>query len=907
MLAACVMMSGRAPVRADDPPIETTSGPPSEPAPIEPREGGQASSPAEAIKPAELPELGEAAQALLEQPYWKPAERRELRVRHGVWEPEDLADTKLRAQAALSRGAYDDTSLSEPQADVLDRAEATLRMGEPERAIAELGDAMLPRALRIRGEAQIDLGRTDDAERTLQALAELVATQSELAADDAGEAARGLVLLARLRGAEGPHSVGYQDILAMLGTARDTKDRLSWRVQLAEALLLYEKDAYDQAGEALEAVLYLHPRCAEAWLLLGRLNVDSFQFVQAESIAARLDELAAPVGRESLPPPSLSGQIVRALIRLRQNEGAEALAQLQPLLARVPQHREVLALNAAATALSFDEAGTQQRLRELDAISPNTPMGYLAAGKAMALARQYADAAALLRTASERAPLWAEPLVELGLSELQAGNLAASRDALDKGLRLDRFHLRGKNSLVLLEEVATYASVESEHFLVRYKPGEGEVLAREMLVPLERIFLRVTGDKPGGIRHAPPGKTVIELYPNHRWFSTRITGMPQLHTFAAATGPVIAMELPKSGPGHMVGPYDWARVVQHEYTHTVTLSRTKNRLPHWFTEASAVFLEDAPLDYSSIQILARAVATDAMFDFDTINVMFVRPRRPTDRTQAYMQGAWMYQYIVERYGNDAPLTLMDLYASGVREPEAFQRVMGLTRERFLTDFTAWGTRQLEAWGMFPTEAHPAIETLLGKSGAPSPTPELIMQWREAHPTNPFVLELALQSTLAQRPAGITLEDVELVEDYARARPVDPLPHKLLAAFWLGGGGGGGEGGGAAGRGPEAAIPHLEFLDLREQNSPSFAVELAKRFAALSQWDEALAKITRATQIAPYDATVRELAATLCLQGGKLDEAERHLWALTLIEPDRPIHAQRLQAIRAKLGAAPPTR
>lgn len=845
-------------------------------------------------QPAALPELGEAAKTLLDQPYWKPAERSALRVRHGVWELSDLADVPLRAQAALARGALMDPSLQDPAADPLDRAEAAQRLGKPDAALALLAETATPRALRVRGEALLDQGKRDDAELAFDQLVSLAASPDALDADGAAEVARGAVLLARLRGAEGPRSMGYQDVLALLGNAHDTKDRLSWRVPLAEAMLLYEKDSYEQAGEALEGVLTLHPRCAEAWLLLGRLYVDGFQFPMAESIAARLDALAAEPGQEQSPPPSLDGQLLRVLVRLRQNEGAEALEQLAPLLALAPTHREVLALRAAATALSFDDAGARERLRELDEVAPGTPMGYLAAGKALALARQYADAAALLRTAAERAPLWAEPLVELGLSELQAGNLAASREALDKGLRLDRHHLRGKNSLVLLEELATYASVESDHFLVRYKPGEGEVLAREMLEPLERIFARVTGEAPGGIRHAPPGKTVIELYPNHRWFSTRITGLPQLHTFAAATGPVIAMELPKTGPGHLVGPYDWARVVQHEYTHTVTLSRTKNRLPHWFTEASAVFLEDAPMDYASIQILARAVATESLFDFDTINVMFVRPKRPTDRTQAYMQGAWMYQYIVERFGNDAPLSLMDLYASGVREPQAFQQVLGVSREQFLTDFAAWGTQQLERWGMFPTDANPAIETLLADAGGSSPTPELIAQWRETHPTNPFVLELALQTTLAQRPAGITSEDVPLVEAYAASRPVDPLPHKLLAAFLLAGKGS------SIGRGPEAAIPHLEFLDAREQNSPSFAVELAKRYAALQRWDDAIARITRATQIAPYDATIRELAATLCLQAGKLALAERHLWALTLIEPDRPLHKQRLDAIRARL-------
>jgi Flp pilus assembly protein TadD len=77
------------------------------------------------------------------------------------------------------------------------------------------------------------------------------------------------------------------------------------------------------------------------------------------------------------------------------------------------------------------------------------------------------------------------------------------------------------------------------------------------------------------------------------------------------------------------------------------------------------------------------------------------------------------------------------------------------------------------------------------------------------------------------------------------------------------------------------------------------VELAKRYAALSDMDRALAKAARATQISPYDARTREFAATICLRGGDLAGAERHIRALIAIEPDREIHKQRLDALLKK--------
>src|SRR6185436_13057722 len=123
---------------------------------------------------------------------------------------------------------------------------------------------------------------------------------------------------------------------------------------------------------------------------------------------------------------------------------------------------------------------------------------------------------------------------------------------------------------------------------------------------------------------------------------------PQIHTIAAATGRCIAMETPRDGRGHL-GTYDWVRVVRHEFTHTVTLARTNNRIPHWFTEAAAVYLELSPRDYPTCQLLAGALDNDRLFDMTEINTAFVRPRRQSDRQQAYAQGHWMYEFILQQW------------------------------------------------------------------------------------------------------------------------------------------------------------------------------------------------------------------------------------------------------------------
>src|SRR6185503_18890008 len=124
------------------------------------------------------------------------------------------------------------------------------------------------------------------------------------------------------------------------------------------------------------------------------------------------------------------------------------------------------------------------------------------------------------------------------------------------------------------------------------QPGIDQVVAELMTAPLEKIHATVAGR----FEHQPAQKTVIELMPDHKRFAVRITGMPWIHTLAACTGPVIAMEVPSEGtPDKHLGPFDWPRVLQHEYTHTITLSQTRNRVPHWLTEAAAVSMEGSPI------------------------------------------------------------------------------------------------------------------------------------------------------------------------------------------------------------------------------------------------------------------------------------------------------------------------
>jgi len=856
---------------------------------------------ARARQESEDPEPSPALKQLLEASYLSDDERRELRVRHGLWEKDDLNTPALAARAAIMRGAYDDPSLFVESAALEDRAEAMLRRGDGPGAAAALAGSESMRARRVRAEALLSLGRADEA-RTL--LDEVHRQLNRVELTSAAELVEGVlalqlrVRLPEVAGEEGRRAQDdFRSMMSMLAKAREKLDRFDPSAPLVEARLLDEKDNTQEALKALQQALMLNPRNAQAWAFLGRISVDQFDFARAQKMVDRLDQLAGA--------GSVEGSLLAARLRLKQSDAEAAERSLAPALEKFPSMEQAMALSAACAAARYDDARSAQALTEFDRVWPGSPLALLEVGRVLSQRRQYDTGAERLREAMKRAPGWPEPALELGLLCIQAARDEEAVAALEQATALDPFNVRAANCLKLARDVRSYIRYEGDHFIVRCRAGIDEVMASEMMPALDRLYARVTGDGRGGINYRPAGKTIIELLPDHATFAVRVTGMPAVHTIAASTGPLVAMEPPRAGSGSSMGPYDWARVLQHEFTHTVTLARTKNRLPHWFTEASAVYLEDAPRTYDRCQLLTRTLERDELFDLDGINIAFVRPKRPQDRGLAYAQGHWMYEYMIEHWGQDAPLNLMDRYAAGDNETAAMKQVFKLSREEFVAEFRVWAKDQVQSWGMSVPEGVPSLRQLLevearesANEGSapgelPEPTTEMVNRWLQAYPAHPQVLSLQVSMEMQRAGGAADAAMVPVLQRYAAARPVDPLPHRLLAKFYLND------------ADPMKAVPHLEFMDALEQNSVSYATELAKRYAAAGKWEKATAKAERATQLSPFDPAPRELAATVAIKRADYAAATRHLTALTKLEPERAVHKQRLEAL-AKLKVGTPT-
>jgi cellulose synthase operon protein C len=138
-------------------------------------------------------------------------------------------------------------------------------------------------------------------------------------------------------------------------------------------------------------------------------------------------------------------------------------------------------------------------------------------------------------------------------------------------------------------------------------------------------------------------------------------------TIGACTGTVVALASPKATRK----PFNWARVLKHEVVHVITLQQTGFNIPHWYTEALAVESEGFPRPQEWNKMLQERVPTrKKLLNLDTINLGFIRPSEPEERSLAYCQAQLYAQYMVKRFGSDALMKMLDAYRRGLTTDRA---------------------------------------------------------------------------------------------------------------------------------------------------------------------------------------------------------------------------------------------
>jgi tetratricopeptide (TPR) repeat protein len=303
---------------------------------------------------------------------------------------------------------------------------------------------------------------------------------------------------------------------------------------------------------------------------------------------------------------------------------------------------------------------------------------------------------------------------------------------------------------------------------------------------------------------------------------------------------VIALVSPRGGK-QTLGTFNWSQVLRHEYTHTVTLSMTDNRIPHWFTEGLAVWEEHSPLRWEWVPMLYQAVTDKQLFTMDKLTWAFVRPRKPSDRQLAYAQSYWICTYIEEKYGHDAILKMLDLYKQGLSQEEVFPKAINVSLDQFYDNFVAWCEGQVATWG-YDEETSKKYDELRESA-------EELVKSRQYD------------------------QAVDAWEEIVKIRPMDSLPHQRLAGLYLT----------KQINQPEKAIEHLKILADVELKDNRFAKRIARLYRDEDDLKNAEKFALTAVYTDPYDMDAHQLLAEVDEKAGNDTGATREQTVIPILQ------------------------
>lgn len=594
-------------------------------------------------------------------------------------ESQDPAELRRRLSRLLDRGdvVTVERELSgretDPTAGYLLAVAAALR-GRTTRADSLFGRvAAVPGPLQAlaaarRAEIQAGSGRITEA----RAAADRIARGLESRAGNAAVDWMALGIAYRLLGAANPAQ--FKDALAAFDRAVASDSSLiEANLQLGQVLL--EKYNAPDARAAFAEALRRDPGNARAEIGLAEVALfegrpDSYGLVEkAVKDGPGLARATAVLARMDLDAESLDSALARA----------DRAVGLDSTMERA------WAIRGAVLLLRGDTTGFRAVERQVRAHRP-APGGFFAEiAEALGRQRQYAAAARFAAEGLALAPDDPEVLTALGTNELRIGKIDSGRARLERAFAKDPYHIWNKNTLDLLDQLATYRTVSTARFQIVGAPEEIDLLALHLGPLLEMAYDSLASR----YRYRPPTPVRIELYHRHADFSVRTVGLDGLGALGVSFGSVLAMDAPSA---REVGAFNWGSTAWHELTHAFTLGMTDHQVPRWLSEGLSVLEERRARSgwgANANPLFLAALKGNQLNPVSRLNDGFVRPRRAHDVPLAYYQASLLCEYLESTFGFESVVKLLGAFRTGASTPAAFQAGTGLAMAEVDRRFDVW--------------------------------------------------------------------------------------------------------------------------------------------------------------------------------------------------------------------------
>jgi len=679
----------------------------------------------------------------------------------------------------------------------------------------------LPEATSLRADTRY---RSGDQRRAVRSWEHLIAGYEEGRLTEADEIALVGVAYHRLERYEEANAAFAQAV---------AQDPASIEARLGWAALFLEKYRPDQAQEVALEVLALNPREPRATVLLARAEAE------LASDPSRAIELAQRA-LETNPALPEAYELL-AEIALDDEESARAIEILGGVLRRNPARLESMTLTAAAHYL-LDERRAYRRIeRRVLEQAPHYAAFYGRTADFVSNAFRYDEAVRLYREALEIDSDYWPAYIGLGLGLTRQGDDETGLIYLRLALENDPFNVRAYHLVQLYEDtLLEYERFESEHFHYRLHRSERAVL-EPYLTPLAEQTFRAYAERYG---FEPEGRLSLELFRDPATFAIRSVGLPHVAPHGICFGRLITSRSPSTGN------FNWAEVVAHELSHVFTLALSEARVPRWLTEGIADY--DTSLQRSEWRregefALLTRLRTQGLTSVRHLNQAFVRSTDVDEVLAAYFQSSVTVEMIVDRWGQDAVVDMLRLFAERRALDEVLEEVTGLEVEAFDSAVEAYINTRLG--GLVHTfEPQPIV---FGD--------EAFYEARVA--ANPDDAQALAELAMAKYRARRIDECQDAIARALSLDPLNPLANFLAASFDL-----------REQRVEEARRRYLTLLDAGVDGY-TLRTELAYLERREGRVEEAIEHLQRAALIYPRGLSAARELADILMRSGEIEEAE----------------------------------
>ncbi|RMD99743.1 MAG: hypothetical protein D6814_05015, partial [Calditrichaeota bacterium] len=528
---------------------------------------------------------------------------------------------------------------------------------------------------------------------------------------------------------------------------------------------------------------------------------------------------------------------------------------------KASDHLESLTLKGSLALYQKQFDQFEQVAQKVLQINPAYSRFYTQAGEALAKRYLFKEAVGMFQKALALNPQDAEAHAGLGTTLSRLAKLAPAKAELEKAFKLDPYNVWTGNLLSLFDSYVDYDTLRTAHFVIRLHKQDRPILGPYAAALAERAYAamvpryKVKLDLP----------VHIEIFPKHDDFAVRCFGLPGSQVFLGICfGPLVTMNSPRARP---LGTFNWSETLWHEFAHVVHLTLTQNRVPRWLAEGISVYetTRANPAWAMNMQpAIIRAIQEDDLIPLAKLDRGFTGdPRRVTF---SYYQASLMVQFIVQRYGFNTLLQLLDAFKHNQETPQAIKSTLGMNLKDFDKEFLRYLKKS------FPYQQIDFGKKLAELVEDKKPSRLLLKKVLDQNPKLYFVQLRYAKSLIDDNEFE---KAIPILEQALQRFPefVGPdNPYKLLALSYLSIGD------------TSKAMQRLLQLIRRDGKNYQAAIQLAGLARNAGRPDLEQEALVTANQVYPYNLEIHRRLGEIFLQKQQAEEAVREFKVLLALNP-----------------------